>query len=225
MRLRNIPEAKGIVAESVHVIHLTEGNPADIPALLGTEKPVHMEIGMGKGAFVTNMALAHPENFYIGVERYESVLMRAVQKMDALAQEASQGEGIFPENLKFLCEDAAKLPECFPAGSVEKLYLNFSDPWPKARHEKRRLTSSFFLSVYEKFLKPGGELIFKTDNTGLFDFSVETMEMAERWTLTGVTRDLHHTLAPGEENIMTEYERKFSNLGSRICRMAAVFNG
>lgn len=220
MRLRNIPEAKGIVAASRHVIRLPEEKGGGISSFLQTDKPIHMEIGMGKGAFVIGMAQAHPDIFFVGVERYESVLMRAVQKMDALEE-----AGVLPDNLKFLCEDAAKLPDWFPEGSVEKLYLNFSDPWPKARHEKRRLTSGFFLSIYERFLKPGGELVFKTDNEVLFSFSVETMQNARRWTLETLTRDLHRTLAPGEENIMTEYERKFSNLGSKICRMTAVYNG
>ncbi len=228
MRLRNIPEAKGIVAESRHVIRLQEVNGRSIPDFLHTDMPVEMEIGMGKGAFVIGMAQSHPDRFFIGVERYESVLMRAVQKMDALEKaerEGTEPAGTFPRNLKFLCEDAASLPEWFPEGSVGKLYLNFSDPWPKARHEKRRLTSGFFLSIYERFLKPGGELVFKTDNEALFAFSVETMRSAEHWTLKTVTNDLHRTLAPGEENIMTEYERKFSNLGSKICRMTAVYNG
>ena len=229
MRLRNIPEAKGIIAESRHVIHVPQGEKISVPEMIAAGKPVHMEIGMGKGAFLIGMANAHPENFYIGVERYETVLLRAVQKMDALeaAEMAKEKSGTehFPRNVKFLCEDAANLPELFPAGSVERLYLNFSDPWPKARHEKRRLTSSWFLSIYEKFLRPGALLIFKTDNTGLFEFSVESLEAAEHWTVTDVTRDLHRTLKPGEENFMTEYEKKFSQLGSRIGRLTARFDG
>ena len=268
MRLRNIPEAKGIVAASPHVLHFAQSGgaaagealsagantaaadggtktgaadgtvetgerhagvreaigtetgerPARVREAIGTEMPIHMEIGMGKGAFLIEMARRHPENFYIGVERYETVLLRAVQKMDELTEEEEE-----PQNLKFLCEDAANLPSLFPEGSVDRLYLNFSDPWPKARHEKRRLTSHYFLSIYEKFLAPGGLLVFKTDNRGLFDFSVESVGSAPHWKLLDVTYDLHHTLAPGEENVMTEYEKKFSNLGSKICRLTAQY--
>ena len=226
MRLRNIPEAKEIVRGSRFVlpygddtlkeeqeIEAARVSSAKDCAALCTGKELAVEIGMGKGGFIIEMARRHPEYAFLGVERYESVLLRAVQKMEEET----------PENLLFLCMDAAELPLLLPRESVSRLYLNFSDPWPKARHAKRRLTSPQFLAVYEKFMKRGGELIFKTDNTDLFDFSEESLGAAEHWTVRSVTRNLHKELAAGEENVMTEYERKFSNLGSHICRLIAEY--
>ena len=214
MRLRNIPEAKEIVDASPYAFRL----PLTAP-LFVNDRPVHIEIGMGKGAFLLSMAASHPEINFLGVERYESVLFRAVEKMDALAA----SEGGAPENVRFLCEDASRLPEIFGRASVGHIYLNFSDPWPKARHAKRRLTSPHFLEIYEKFLVPGGGVTFKTDNQALFAYSLEVFEEMPHWTLADVTHDLHRELAPGEENIMTEYEVKFSNLQSRICRLKAIY--
>ncbi len=220
MRLRNIPEAEEIVRNSKWVLPCPKGAAASSFALPGGGlRPLSVEIGMGKGAFLLEMARRYPDEVFLGVERYESVLLRAVQKMDALEE-----EGSVPANLLFLCEDAAILPEILPAGSVQKIYLNFSDPWPKKRHAHRRLTSERFLAVYEKILAEGGTVTFKTDNRGLFDYSLETAQAAERWEVLSVTYDLHKDVSP-EDNIMTEYERKFSNLGSKICRMIIRYKG
>ena len=214
MRLRNIPEAKEIVDSSPYATRLPLKGP-----LFENDRPVRIEIGMGKGAFILGMAAAHPDVNFLGVERYESVLFRAVEKMNELA-ETPEGA---PANARFLCEDASRLPEIFGPSSVDHIYLNFSDPWPKARHAKRRLTSPQFLGLYEKFLKPGGGLTFKTDNQDLFAYSLEVFEEMPNWRLTDIKRDLHRQLLPGEENIMTEYEIKFSNLQSRICRLKAIY--
>ena len=221
MRLRNIPEAEKIVRESAWVLPYPMHTAAS--SYYSAEKPLELEIGMGKGAFLLEMAARHPERNFLGIERYESVLLRAVQKMDALKEAGSA-----PENLKFLCADATVLPECIPEGGAEKIYLNFSDPWPKARYAKRRLTSPRFLAVYEKILRKDGLIEFKTDNRALFDYSVETAEEAENWEILGITYNLHREGDPvpgAEENIMTEYERKFSNLGSKICKMTLRFTG
>ena len=224
MRLRNIPEAKEIVANSQHVLHIKDYEAA---APEDNARPVHLEIGMGKGSFIIESAIRHPEIYFVGIERYESVLFRAVQAMDAME--------VPPENVKFMCMDAGLIPDHFGKGEVERIYLNFSDPWPKARHAKRRLTSSRFLEVYEKVLKDGGELHFKTDNTDLFDFSVEEIGGREGWDLTYVTYDLHRELKTAadntentqkvRENVMTEYEEKFSLLGNKICKLEAVYRG
>ena len=242
MRLRNIPEAKDIVKNSPatvdlpeelgkegagdHTIRYPEGDTdaalrADawsaVCEAVGTKRPIALEIGMGKGTFLLGMAERHPDMSFLGVERYESVLIRAVQRMERLAEPLP--------NVRFLHTDASLLPMIFPAGSVNALYLNFSDPWPKTRHARRRLTSPEFLRSYETYLARGSVLTFKTDNTGLFDYSEETMMAQLGWEILDVTRDLHRELAEGEENIQTEYEIKFSALGSRICRMRAVWRG
>ena len=128
-----------------------------------------------------------------------------------------------PQNLHFLRMDARGLPEVFAENEVAGIYLNFSDPWPKARHSKRRLTSREFLALYEKFLIDGGVLEFKTDNRALFDFSVEEFNEAPNWELSAVTYDLHHDEVLGVGNIMTEYERKFSLLGNKINKLIAVY--
>ena len=127
------------------------------------------------------------------------------------------------KNLFFIRMDARQLPEVFAEGEVDRIYLNFSDPWPKDRHAKRRLTSHEFLARYEKILKKDGTLEFKTDNKDLFDFSLEEMKNAEGWELTAFTYDLHHDVVLSEGNVMTEYEEKFSSIGNPICKMEARF--
>lgn len=157
-----------------------------------------------------SLAKEHPDINYIGIERYTSVLLRALQKMEL--------EPL--DNLKFLCIDAATLPDIFAAGEVDKIYLNFSDPWPKDRHAKRRLTSRTFLERYNAILAPEGHIEFKTDNRGLFDFSLEEIPQAG-WKIDAYTFDLHHDDSMNQGNIMTEYEEKFSSLGNPICKLIA----
>ena len=211
MRLRNIPGADEIVSASPCCIQ----NPAQYRGqwhtLLHSPNPIHVEIGMGKGRFLMDLAAQNPDIQYIGVERYTSVLLRAVQKMDELQL----------SNVHFICEDAARLPEVFAPAEVARIYLNFSDPWPKDRHAKRRLTSHQFLERYDQFLAPGGHLEFKTDNRDLFTFSLEEIENSDIWHVDASTRDLHHDPVMNQGNIMTEYEEKFSSLGNPICKLIA----
>ena len=170
---------------------------------------------MGKGQFLLNMALAHPDVNYIGIERYSSVLLRAVEKFD-------RDEYRELENIRFICMDAKELDKVFAPEEVDKIYLNFSDPWPKARHAKRRLTSKEFLKRYEGILVQHGKVEFKTDNTELFDFSLEQIEEAKGWELLAHTFDLHHNEEMNKGNIMTEYEVKFSAKGQPINKLIAT---
>lgn len=178
--------------------------------IFGNENPIHIEIGMGKGQFIMKLAKEHPDINYIGIERYSSVLLRALQKME-----------IEPlPNIRFLCMDASIITEVFDKEEVAKIYLNFSDPWPKERHAKRRLTSRQFFERYDKILAGNGVVEFKTDNDDLFAFSME--EVAEAgWTLDAHTFDLHHDPVLNEGNVMTEYEEKFSSLGHPIHKLIA----
>jgi len=174
----------------------------------GREASLHVEIGVGKGVFLTELAAQSPDVNYVGLEMQQGVLYFAARKA------AERGL----KNLRLVVFDAARLTELFAPREVDRIYLNFSDPWPKARHAKRRLTSPLFLARYRTVLKADGELRFKTDNMGLFDYSLETMA-AQGWHLSDVTHDLH---ALGEaDNIMTEYERKFSARGAKIGRLVA----
>ena len=217
MRLRFVPEAQGIVEKSPYVIHDELPLKKPVSSLYKRNNPIHVEIGTGKGGFLVEMAKQHPEINYLGVEFYESVLFRAVEKMEAFPDEER------PDNILFLSRDASVLPEVFTEEKTDRIYLNFSDPWPKKRHAKRRLTSERFLAVYEKVLKAGGRLIFKTDNRGLFDFSLEEIQNRPGWRIEAVTYDLHRDPVLNEGNVMTEYERKFSALGSRINKLIAVY--
>lgn len=210
MRLRNIPGADEAVAASQWVVQepkTKRGNWADF---FSNSNPVQIEVGMGKGQFITELAARNPNINYIGIERYTSVLYRALQKREALQEELP--------NLFYFCVDAKELPEIFEAGEVDRIYLNFSDPWPKERHARRRLTSREFLSRYETILVKDGIVEFKTDNRGLFDFSVEEVKEAG-WEILICTFDLHHDKELMEGNIMTEYERKFSNLRNPIHKL------
>lgn len=211
MRLRNIPGAGEVIDNSHYCIK----EPIELKGkwhdFLGNNNPIHIEVGMGKGRFLMDLARLHPEINYIGIERYTSVLLRAVQKMQ---------EDELP-NVHFLCIDAATLPDIFDRNEVDRIYLNFSDPWPKDRHARRRLTSSEFLARYDLFLAPDGRIEFKTDNQDLFTFSLEEIESSDKWHLDASTRDLHHDAAMNEGNIMTEYEEKFSAVGNPICKLIA----
>jgi len=210
MRLRNIPGADEAVAACPWVIQEPKEKKGKWAEVFGNDHPVQIEVGMGKGQFITELARRNPEINYIGIERYTSVLYRALQKREALEEDIP--------NLFYLCIDAAELPEIFAAGEVDKIYLNFSDPWPKERHARRRLTSQEFLARYDKILVPDGVVEFKTDNRGLFDFSLEEREAAG-WELLVCTFNLHKDAKLMEGNIMTEYERKFSKLNNPIHKM------
>lgn len=210
MRLRNIPGSKEVIADSAYVIQEPQNNKGKWKEVFGNAHPVHIEVGMGKGRFIMDMARLHPENNYIGIEMYDSVLLRAVQKREQLEEEIP--------NLYFVRMDARILPEVFEKGEVGRIYLNFSDPWPKERHAKRRLTSRQFLERYSEILSPQGRVEFKTDNRGLFEFSLEEVKEAG-WKLEAYTFDLHHEKEMMEGNVMTEYEEKFSSMGNPIHKM------
>ena len=154
---------------------------------------------------------------YLGIEMYDSVLLRAVQKREQREEQTKESL----ENLFFIRMDARLLPEIFEKGEVERVYLNFSDPWPKERHAKKRLTSRQFLERYDQILQEGGLVEFKTDNRDLFDFSLEEVKESG-WTLLAHTYDLHHTSDMVEGNVMTEYEEKFSSMGNPIHKMIAT---
>lgn len=213
MRLRNIPGAKDAILDSPFVIQNPEGNRGIWAAAFPVRQPLHIEVGMGKGRFLMDMAMLHPEINYIGIEMYDSVLLRALQK-----REEQEKEGRILPNLFFMRMDARNLPEVFAPGEVNRIYLNFSDPWPKARHAKRRLTSREFLTRYEKILAEGGSVEFKTDNRELFEFSLEEVKEAG-WKLLAHTFDLHNHKEMMQGNVMTEYEEKFSSQGNPICKM------
>lgn len=207
MRLRNIKGSKEFISASPFVIQTPEDYKGKWSSLFQNQNPLHIEIGMGKGQFIHQLAEKNPQINYIGIEMYSSVLYRALEKRAETDL----------DNLYFLRFDAKYLEEIFDNGEVGRIYLNFSDPWPKERHSKRRLTSPLFLSRYDKILAPEGFIQFKTDNRDLFDFSVETVEQSAHWHIDEITYDLHHSEFI-EGNIMTEYESRFVAEGKPICR-------
>ena len=218
MRLRNIPRAEGVLQASNDVIKeetLYRGKWSS--AIFGNDHPLHIEIGMGKGQFLTGLAKRNPHINYIGIERYSSVLLRAVEKLEKLRSD----EDIMLPNIRFVCMDAHDITEVFAKDEVDRIYLNFSDPWPKSRHARRRLTSKEFFALYDQVLVQDGQVEFKTDNRGLFVFSVEELENSKTWEMTACTYDLHNDAAMNEGNIMTEYEEKFSSMNNPINKLIA----
>ncbi len=207
MRLRNITGSREVIADSPYVVQEEDWRPGSWKEIFGNDHPVRIEIGMGKGKFIHALAKLHPEINYVGVEKYSSVLLRAIQKME---------EEELP-NLKFVRMDAEDILKAFGREEVDRIYLNFSDPWPKDRHAKRRLPSRAFLGRYDVILKKDGFLEFKTDNRPLFDFAVEELEPAG-WKAEVITYDLHADEKLMVGNIMTEYEEKFSSMGNPICK-------
>ena len=216
MRLRNIPRAESVLANSEMVIkderHFRGKWNSEI---FHNNHPLHIEVGMGKGQFILTLAEQNPDINYIGIERYSSVLLRALERFD------NDEEYKDVNNIRFICMDATNLPEVFAVGEIDKIYLNFSDPWPKARHAKRRLTSKQFFERYDKILAFDGVVEFKTDNRELFDFSLEQVELAG-WVLLAKTYDLHNDPTLSRGNVMTEYEEKFSGQGHPIHKLIAM---
>lgn len=207
MRLRNIKGSKEFIASSPFVIQTPEEYKGKWSSLFQNDNPIHIEIGMGKGQFIHQLAEQNPDINYIGIEMYSSVLYRALEKRAEVDL----------NNLYFLRFDAKYLSNIFDEGEVDRIYLNFSDPWPKDRHAKRRLTSNNFLHIYNTVLKKDGFIQFKTDNRDLFDFSVDTVNESSLWHIDEITYDLHNSeFLPG--NIMTEYESRFVAEGKPICR-------
>lgn len=209
MRLKKVKDAKERVEASEYYVSTPSEYKGKWNEFFKNNNPIHIEIGMGKGNFVIGMAKAHKDINYIGIEMYDSVMVKAVEK---LKQEEKP-----LKNLKLVLIDAMKIEEIFE-NEISRIYLNFSDPWPKAKHEKRRLTSKIFLEKYDKIFKGQKQIFQKTDNNDLFDFSMVSL-VENGYELRNVTRDLHSENV--SDNIMTEYEEKFSNAGIKINKLEA----
>jgi tRNA (guanine-N7-)-methyltransferase len=211
MRLRNKPWAEDKLKDHPqYVVQEPEKWKGNWQERFEKSQPIHIEIGTGKGQFIVGMAKEHPEINFIGIELQTSVIVSALEK---------QIEEQLP-NLQLLQVNAANLAEYFDEGEISQIYLTFSDPWPKNRHEKRRLTFKKFLAIYERILGSGKELHFKTDNQGLFEYSITSFSKYGM-TIQELYLDLHNSDVEG--NIMTEYEEKFSQKGNRIYKVLATF--
>lgn len=210
MRLRHIPGSEEQIEDSPYVVHGPEQYKGSWSKLFGNHHPIEIEVGMGKGRFLMEMAQKNPLINYVGIERYSSVLLKALQKREQLEL----------SNIYFMCVDARTLEDIYEVDEVHKIYLNFSDPWPKDRHARRRLTSPEFMAVYDKILQKDGAVEFKTDNRGLFEYSLEAIPSAG-WIVERHTFDLHHS-DMAEGNVMTEYEAKFAAKGNPICKLVAA---
>lgn len=210
MRMRNKPWAEDYLLEHRDIVSIDLSQKDNITSWFEKVQPIHIEVGSGMGRFITEMAKSNPAINYIGIERDKNVMIRIVEK--AIEQDI--------KNLRLLTVDAEKLTEIFNPGEIDRVYLNFSDPWPKTRHAKRRLTHANFLSVYKTILKDEGEIHFKTDNQGLFEFSIESMSQFGM-KLKNINLNLHDN--EPADNIKTEYEEKFSAKGFRINRLEASF--
>ena len=203
MRTRSHLEERIAACEAVSL--------AEFDSTFSGGNPLHIEIGCGKGRFITETAKLNPQIRYIAVEKVSNVIVLAMEK-------AVQAQ---LTNLRFIRGNFQIIAENIPDKSIDRIYLNFSDPWPKKGYAKRRLTHGGFLEIYKRILKDDGEICFKTDNRDLFNFSLESFP-ENGFTLSDVTFDLHKSDFSG--NIMTEYEEKFSQMGTPICRLVARKN-
>lgn len=209
MRLRNVPGSREYIEANDYAIKNPEQHRGNWRRLFNkpADSKLYIEIGMGKGRFLTEHAGNNPDISYIGIEKFSSVIVRALEKLNELEY----------KNIYVIRFDAENITSIFDNSEVDRIYLNFSDPWPKERHAKRRLTSSAFLNRYDNILSQNGEIIFKTDNRSLFDFSLQQAEAAG-WNICNVTYNLHESELV-TNNIMTEYEEKFVSRGIPICEM------
>ena len=221
MRIRHIKGSEDYIAQSPLVV----GEPGSYRGrwkqeIFGNENPLYLEVGMGMGQFIRTHALHNPGINYIGFEINTTVLYKSLRRYESLLRENGVSAEPGECNLRLIRQDARFLAEDFAEGEVDRIYLNFSDPWPKDKNENKRLTSPVFLALYDKILAPDGVIDFKTDNEGLFDYSLLSIP-ANGWELLDVTRDLHADPVRSEGNIMTEYETRFSGKGNPIYKLIA----
>lgn len=209
MRLKNNPKAKEAIKTHPLVIQSPESLKGQWHSSFPKFRSIFIEIGCGKGQFILQKALLDPHNLYIGIEQFETVLYKAVRK---------PGEHP-PANLRFICFHAEHLQNIFSHQEVQGIFLNFSDPWPKKRHAKRRLTSDRFLPIYKDILCPGGTIEFKTDNHDLYYFTLETLKDSKDFRILDYTDDLYNNPVLFSGNTATEYEEKFHGLGKKICKV------
>ena len=206
MRLKNVKGANEIIVNGTYYVE----NPGEYKgkwnSVFGNENPIYIEIGMGKGDFIIENAKRYPDINFIGIEKFDSVIVRAIQKSNDLEL----------NNLKIIRMDANKLLDVFDK-EIDLIYLNFSDPWPKDRHAKRRLTSPIFLNIYNGIFKGDNNIVQKTDNIDLFNYSLDSL-MENGYEITYKTYDLD---CLNSENIMTEYENRFYNRGIKINKLVA----
>jgi len=214
MRIRKKPWAEKEFAANKNYIKEPQRFKGKWRELFGNENPIHIEIGCGKGRFITTMAKLNTDINYIAVERQSMVIASALKK----AREKNVGE-----NLAFFSADVENLKDFFDTSEVERIYINFCDPWPnKKKWAKRRLTHKRFLKIYEEIFGEKGEIFFKTDNRILFEFSLNEFEARDNWKMKNISLDLHNSDFEG--NVMTEYEEKFSSKGIPIFRLEADFD-
>lgn len=213
MRLRKKPWADEELNTNDRLIKNPEQYKGKWKEVFGNDNPIHIEIGTGKGQFLTSMSILNPNINYIAIERQTNVIVSALKK----GREKNVGK-----NIVFFVADVKELLNYFEEDEIKRIYINFCDPWPnKKKWAKRRLTHKNFLNLYEQLFKNGGEIFFKTDNTLLFEFSLN--EIAEKgWQLKNISLDLHNSDFQG--NIKTEYEEKFSGKGMQIYRLEAYYN-
>ncbi len=212
MRLRNVKGSREAIADSEYTINDFKEYQGRWKDLFGNDNPIRIEIGMGKGKFITELAVNNKDINYIGIEKYSSVLIRAIEKRRDLDI----------SNLFFIRMDAVEIEEAFGPEEIDRIYLNFSDPWPKDRHAKRRLTSRQFFERYDKILKADGVVEFKTDNRPLFDFSIEEIPETN-FRVDKYTYDLYGDKSAEifQGNVSTEYEDRFVAQGNAICKLTA----
>ncbi|ELN1808353.1 tRNA (guanosine(46)-N7)-methyltransferase TrmB [Staphylococcus pseudintermedius] len=211
MRMRNKPWAESYLTEHNDIVDLEAVHAHQVSEWFERQQPIHIEVGSGMGKFITTLAQQNPHINYVAIERDKNVMIRVLDKV----REHNL------TNIKLLCNDAVILTDYFRQGEVDRIYLNFSDPWPKKRHAKRRLTYRSFLALYQQILREDGELHFKTDNRRLFAYSLESMSQFGMY-FTKINLNLHQE--DEGDNIPTEYEHKFAEKGSRIYRMEAKFH-
>ena len=207
MRLKNVKGANEIIVNGTYYVENPFQYKGEWNNYFGNDNPIYLEIGMGKGDFIIENAIRYPDINFIGVEKFDSVIVRAIQKSNDLEL----------DNLKIVRVDANKLGDIFDK-EIDTIYLNFSDPWPKDRHAKRRLTSNIFLDIYSKIFKDINRIVMKTDNINLFNYSLESLS-SYGYDIIFKTNDLD---CLNEDNIMTEYESKFYNKGIKINKFEGI---